>query len=174
MFSCQLVAVLCHFPVFSQSLNSLDFHNIIMLWCPSLVKNCTYSCTRSPCSFSLSSRTNFHPLSPLSSFFLFQSCLPSAFPSSVLHSLIHFFSLCPLSNFLWFGHHICVHVFLSSPCVAFSVISQGSVIFWRHCGWWVGQKHVQLSSMERRWMMIRGYVWLPHPPKNANKSLITN
>lgn len=52
--------------------------------------------------------------------------------------------------------------------LAFSVISQGSVIFWRHCGWWVGQKHVQLSSMERRWMMmIRGYVWLAPPPKKT-------
>lgn len=52
------------------------------------------------------------------------------------------------------------------PCVAFSVISQGNVIFWRRCGWWVGQKHVQLSSMETRWMMIRGYVWLAPPPQN--------
>lgn len=117
--------------------------------------NCMYSCGVSVSCYSLSTVTNFHPLSgyPLFSVYILLSS------SSVLHSLIVF---CPLSNFVWFCH--CIHVLLSSSCVAFSVISQGSVIFWRHCGWWVGQKHVRLSSMETQWMMIRGYVWFTSPP----------
>lgn len=106
------------------------------------------------------SMTNFHPPA-----YLFSVYIPLSF-SSVLHSLTCF---CPLSNFLMIWP-LCVSMSSSSsPCVAFSMISQGSVIFWRLCGWWVGQTHAQLSSMETRWMMIRGYVWLALPPP-----LVTN
>lgn len=91
-----------------QSMCSLEFHNVIMLWCPLLYLNCMYSCARSPSSYSLSSVTNFHPLSSLSIFCLHPvSLLLSS--SSVLHSLIGF---CPLSNFLWFGRCVC-------PCLPF-------------------------------------------------------
>lgn len=125
---------------------------------------CNPTCARGPSSYSSSSVTNFHPLQAV--YFLFPFLLSF---SSVIHSLIVF---CPLSNFLFIWPLcVCVCVSMSSflplpPCVAFSVISQGSVIFWGRCGWWVGQKHVQLSSMETRWMMIRGYVCLAPAPFN--------
>lgn len=96
---------------------------------------------------SSSSATNFHPLSGC-------FCLNPTPLSSTLFNCS--FIYCPLSNFLWFGRPcVCPCLPFLPPCVAFvSAISQGSAIYWRHCGWWVGQQHARLSSMETRWMMV--------------------
>lgn len=65
-----------------------------------------------PCSYSLSSETNFHPLSG----FLFSvSPLLSPLLSSTLQL---FFCVCPLSNFLWFCHHVFVSMSSFLPHVS--------------------------------------------------------
>lgn len=145
--------------------SSTHFHSLMSLYLDVLLclRTACVSWLRSRHSDFLLSASNFHP-------------------HTVLHlSLtVHLFALHCLTSFD-FGRHLCVCVcvsmssFLSSPspCVAFlfGALSRGSAICWRRCGWWVGQRHARLSSMETRWMMvmvmmmIRGYVCLtpPHP-----------
>lgn len=128
------------------------FHNIITLWCLWLHVFLCSAVSPAPLTSILSAAI----------YVLFKSAFPSTSPlSSVLHSL--FFSVHCLTSFNLAAMCPCLP-FSPMCCPVFSVISRGSVIFWRRCGWWVGQKHVQLSSMERRWMMIRGYVWPTPPP----------